>query len=874
MLLQCLTVNGTPTRRATCHSFVMLTIVGASRAGIDGNWSTFYLSVGEPAQPVHVLASTVLSEFWVVGDGGCSPGEPHCQDARGGLFHPEKSAHWSDIGIWSLGLDHLGYPANGEYGLDLLEFQGAQNDAAFSMKSTLIAGLNTTVYFLGYFGLGSIQTNFDRVVVNAPITQAAESSGLIPSYTYGYTAGAHYLNTPASLTLGGYDAARFDNHDDQFILGSDDDFPWAQVRGIQVSTQGNSELASEWNSSTMILSNYTNSFAALVDSTTPFLWLPPDACDAFASALNLTYSNTFDLYTLTNEQYESLRAADAYEFVFSLSSLSNNDDFGDPLNVPGVVNITIPSRALVGTLEYPYMEELIGYSSPAVPYFALRKSSMSTIIGRSFMQEAYILTNYDTMTYSIHQARFPEDPEADMDIVVVGQQSDGPLPSPEPAPEIPESAPEISLSPGALGGIVAGSIVGAVLAVVAFSMWRRRRRNAKRNQASSSECDLEEKYNSSSSTTETQQVNGSPVARLVNRFIPRGLFQKKKSASVNEQGAPSEVPNHEIFELPCPIQPAELNGDGDDGDSEVVYGYDTRHMGAYEQACRRLDRQLAGPVPEYSPPSSDQMPRLEKELSKDQGPPSTDFRDFAPVSPPASDINYSHSPNGSAPSPLSPRVPSSECYPLPRVATAGPRSSTKSATWGRSIGLALTNQTRSDSSSAPISPSHIALPPSPRFQRTPIDPSNVVYLGILPDQEHQTSRPPTPEILHPDGRPVNPSDTLASADTDAGSFNSSFAGEDEIRWHLRLQEEARLAALAAMRDAYPEAPPDVEWSTLDSHRRWSLQTEHFERNHDPATWTANQGMRSGGEYLDLAAGLEFVHVPQLPHRRYSWEEED
>lgn len=823
--------------------------LATARAGIDGNWSTFQFFLGDPGQYVQVLASTALSEFWAVGEGGCRPREPHCTTARGGIFRPEQSSGWSDMGIWSLGLEYLGYGGNGDYGLDLLEFQGAQSGADFSMESTLIADFNSTDYFLGYFGLGLTQANFDGVVAKSPLTQAVETYGLVPSYTYGYTAGAHYRNTPASLTLGGFDLARLENHDNQFSLGSDDNYPWALVRGIQVNTKSKPEFVAEYDSNDRELMNYTASFTAQIDSTTPFLWLPSGVCDAFASALNLTYDESFGLYLLTDEQYESFRTADEFNFTFSLSSFDNTDNFGDPLDVPGVVNITISSRALVGTLKYPYMDEAIGYGDPALPYFGLRKSSENLIIGRSFLQETYLFTEYDKRIFSIHQARFPEDPAADMEIFAVEQPSNSPYPPPKPASGR-------SLSPSALGGIIGGSIVGAILAVVAFWLCRRKRK-AKKSQASASDSELEKKC---PSTAETP-AKGSPVTRFVNRIV-QGFDRKKSSAK--KQGAPTEVPNHEIFELPCAIEPAELTGDGNDADNEVEYGYDTRNLSAYEQARLKIDRQLAGPVPEYSPPASGNMPGPEKEPTRTQR---TDSPQYAPVSPPAPDSNYSNSLHGSALSPISPHAPSSGSYSFPRAATVGPHSTR--STWGRST---RTDRTQQSSSTPPISPSHIALPPSPRFQRTPIDPSNVVYLGILPDQEHQTSRPPTPEILHPDGRPVIQGDTL---DPDAGSFNSSFAGEDEVRWHLHQQEEAHIAALAAMHGAHPEMQAhDAGASTMDSHRRWSLQTEHYERSHDTPPGTTNLGSHDGREYLDLAAGMEFVHVPQLPHRRYSWEEEE
>jgi hypothetical protein len=42
--------------------------------GDDGTWSAVSIRVGTPQQWIDVMVSTVSSETWVVGDGGCGPG--------------------------------------------------------------------------------------------------------------------------------------------------------------------------------------------------------------------------------------------------------------------------------------------------------------------------------------------------------------------------------------------------------------------------------------------------------------------------------------------------------------------------------------------------------------------------------------------------------------------------------------------------------------------------------------------------------------------------------------------------------------------------------------------------------------------------------
>lgn len=89
-------------------------------------------------------------------------------------------------------MDYLGYGGNGQYGLDTLNLRGATADTEFRMSKVLTSNINATDYFNGYFGLNINHGNFSGKVVESPLTQAVESYGLIPSYSYGYTAGASY----------------------------------------------------------------------------------------------------------------------------------------------------------------------------------------------------------------------------------------------------------------------------------------------------------------------------------------------------------------------------------------------------------------------------------------------------------------------------------------------------------------------------------------------------------------------------------------------------------------------------------------------------------------------------------------------------------
>lgn len=59
-------------------------------------------------------------------------------------------------------------------------------------KQQLVAGINDTTFYTGFFGLGNTLGDFDGVVARGPIAALSEDHQIIPSRSYGYTAGAYY----------------------------------------------------------------------------------------------------------------------------------------------------------------------------------------------------------------------------------------------------------------------------------------------------------------------------------------------------------------------------------------------------------------------------------------------------------------------------------------------------------------------------------------------------------------------------------------------------------------------------------------------------------------------------------------------------------
>ncbi|RSL89391.1 hypothetical protein CDV31_015891 [Fusarium ambrosium] len=822
--------------------------------GIDGNWSTISFSLGSNSQAVDVLVSTALSEFWAVGSGGCLPREPHCSAARGGIYEPEESSDWQSLGTWELGLSYLGYGGNGEYGRDRITTQSSTNSEPYSMDGVLMAAVNTTSYLNGLFGLGITQGNFNGTVAESPLTQAVKDYGWIPSYSFGYTAGAHYRNAPVSLTLGGYEPSRFKSHNTDFTLSQPDSMERALVRGIEIMPAKGGVAPDSWGSQSLVLSEWETSFDAIFDSSTPYLWLPDDVCDQFAAALNLTYNSTFDLYLISNEQYREYSKAETLSFTFVLSSFDNNDNFGDPYDVSGVVNITLPLRSFVSLLQYPFMEETIKYGEPAVPYFMLRKAHNSTtyILGRSFLQESYLITKYDEAIFSIHQALFPEDSSSETGLVAIEQPDNSPYPPPF------SGNSRNGLSKGVIAGIGVGSgvFVACAAALVAWLCYRRKRKSSAESSTSEDDKDL--------TSSPGARSPRSPIMQLLCKLTRRGNSEHQTPKDGKENEKISEAPNTQIYEMPAPIPPAEL--DGDDGTSwngDTELGTDSSQgISAYEVARRKLDRQLQGPVPAYTPPADGTVLPPEKAIYQ-PNPANTQPRALqrSPTPSTGTDPEGNSNPNSiPLPSPMTPGFdaagrpilvasPMTATYPVSPThdgSNSTPNSPFPPSSDGQTNGSTTTRRPNSGVESFSASNTSLNVPRTQTVQRTPIDPSKVVFLGPLPGNA-RFSRHDTPRITFDQSHQAD--DVANAALDDEGTV-------DSLGSNFTVEEEERRQGVLPGR-----LSPTTNGSSFQAH---SMRLSGMNQTAEPDTPHSQERIDGGNE---------LVHVPQLAERRYSWEEE-
>ena len=137
--------------------------------------------------------STAGQATWVVLPGGCEASS--CDPlSRGGTFNVSESKTWNRTGIFPLGLElNLNYNETGLYGFDTVALGFGGSIGGPSLDSQVVVGIETEAYNMGMFGLGPEPTNFtDFSEPHPSFLSSLRSKNLIPSLSWGYTAGARY----------------------------------------------------------------------------------------------------------------------------------------------------------------------------------------------------------------------------------------------------------------------------------------------------------------------------------------------------------------------------------------------------------------------------------------------------------------------------------------------------------------------------------------------------------------------------------------------------------------------------------------------------------------------------------------------------------
>jgi hypothetical protein len=200
-----------------------------------------------------------------------------------------------------------------------------------------------------------------------------------------------------------------------------------------------------------------------IDSTVPHLWLPEQTCDEFAKVFGLQFDPHTQLYLVNTTVHDRLKQLNP----------SINFQLGTSRDPTSVVNIKLPYGAFDLEASHPIYPN-------ATNYFPIRRAANESqfTLGRAFLQEAYLVTDYEHHNFSISQATFDSSSKERI-VPIVSEDYTASTISAQNESGSQNVDPK-GLSKPAIAGISVGATIFVLVCAVAFCLvWVRRRRLSK-----------------------------------------------------------------------------------------------------------------------------------------------------------------------------------------------------------------------------------------------------------------------------------------------------------------------------------------------------------------------------------------------------------
>ena len=314
---------------------------------------------------------------------------------------------------------------------------GIQGSGGPVLPDQIVAAFSTDDFYLGFIGVNPAPTTLQQEQQKASYLTTLKNQNMIPSLSFGYTAGNKYRlkQVLGSLTLGGVDSGRF--------VPNNLSVPFApqQNRSLLVGIQSISSINENGTTSNLL----PTGVMAFVDSTEAQIWLPVEACQAFEKAFGLTYNTTSGFYLVDNALHAQLQAQNA-SVTFTLGSTVSGGE---------TVNITLPYNSFDLTLTPPAAN-----LSSSTKYFPLRRADNDTqyTLGRTFLQEAYLTVDWERQNFSISECLFAENMQQNL------------LAIQSPSDKTNSGGSSTGKTVGIAVGVVLGVLV--IVAVIGAILWR------------------------------------------------------------------------------------------------------------------------------------------------------------------------------------------------------------------------------------------------------------------------------------------------------------------------------------------------------------------------------------------------------------------
>ncbi|KAI9699583.1 MAG: hypothetical protein M1820_007082 [Bogoriella megaspora] len=334
-------------------------------------WTVFGATIGDPPTPVGFLPST---------------SDPYISISIDSIPKENRALTSENWGWQTISL----YPSSSsEPLLDLFRRNALASDVVD--------------HAIGSLGIGHRSATDGQNADHSSFLASLVRQAKIPSLSWGYTAGARYRgNASGSLVLGGFDAARIEEPTESFKIGEGDN----NVSVLNVSVSSIQVESTKFETTELL--NEGASLEALIDSAVHHLYLPPSICDQLQQSFGLVYDEEVEIYTITEAQRQAnKRNIDA----FWLSLTNGSED--------STVTIRFPYEAFDAP---EYLSPRKSENGPMS--FPLKKASEGPVVlGRTFLQESYVIADYERSTFHVASARIPAPWETETLVAVQGNRT-------------------------------------------------------------------------------------------------------------------------------------------------------------------------------------------------------------------------------------------------------------------------------------------------------------------------------------------------------------------------------------------------------------------------------------------------------------------
>lgn len=314
-------------------------------------------------------------------------------------------------------------------------------------------------------------------------------NGAVPSSSFGMHIGSASAASPmqGSLSFGGFDRNRLTG--DVLTLAGEPSTP-VLLTDISIKVvRGPSPFDLSDKKANLLLKGNSSmpktGIPVTLDGCSPYLTLPRTTCDGISAHLPVTYNGSLGLYLWNTKdpRYKDIvNSASVLSFSFMGSDNTKS------------VAVHVPFQHLNLTLEPPLVDE-------PVPYFPCSTGGTgSYVLGRAFLQDAFLAGNWHKETWWLGQAPGPNIPaNADVvsmqpdDVSIRGSGNDwvaswdpiwSSLAASNSGPSVPqgqgaESKSDLGLSTGGKAGISIGATAAVLVILGALLIWWCKRKHGK-----------------------------------------------------------------------------------------------------------------------------------------------------------------------------------------------------------------------------------------------------------------------------------------------------------------------------------------------------------------------------------------------------------